>query len=279
MKALITGGGGQLATDLKRHCRESGDEVVVVSRDELDITRAADVARLIELVRPSVVYNCGAWTDVDGCENDPARALEVNGFAVNTVGQCASEVGAHLVQVSTDYVFDGTKATPYVENDPPNPVSSYGRSKLVGEEAAIRLGASVVRTSWVISEHGGNMFSTVTRLLGAEGLLRFVEDQRGCPTWTTDLAVSMRELAGMRSEGIFHVTSGEAMSWFEFAQQVAEATGFDSGRVRAIRTVDLDPPRPALRPANSVLETTRPQVPARRTFQQHLVDASKRLDV
>jgi dTDP-4-dehydrorhamnose reductase len=150
-------------------------------------------------------------------------------------------------------VFDGTKATPYVEWDAPNPQSVYGRSKLGGERE-LHPGSTLVRTSWVCGRHGPNMVKTVLRLAAERDELAFVDDQRGCPTFAADLAAKILELVVDRRPGLFHVTNQGAVSWFEFAREVLEAAGLDPGRVRPVSTAELTPPRPAPRPANSVLD-------------------------
>jgi dTDP-4-dehydrorhamnose reductase len=158
-----------------------------------------------------------------------------------------------VVYVSTDYVFDGTKPTPYLEWDPTNPQSVYGASKLAGEHE-LDPGSTVVRTSWVCGRYGQNMVKTILRAAQANPELSFVDDQRGHPTFAQDLATMIVRLATERRPGTFHVTNQGAVSWFEFAQAVMAAGGHDPERVRAITTADLDPPRPAPRPANSVLD-------------------------
>ena len=253
MKLLVTGSRGQLATDLIRSALAAGDEVIGLSRAELDITDQDAVRAAITTNQPDVVVNCAAWTAVDACEDDPNKADRINGTAVESLGQVAQAVGAHLVQISTDYVFDGTKSTPYLEDDPTNPRSAYGRSKLLGETAALAADASVIRTSWVCSAHGGNMVATILRLAKEHPTLRFVSDQRGHPTFTSDLATAIRSLSADRVPGILHVTNAGAVSWFEFAQEVLRTTGQDPDRIEPIRTSELLPSRPAARPANSVL--------------------------
>jgi dTDP-4-dehydrorhamnose reductase len=161
--------------------------------------------------------------------------------------------GAHLVYISTDYVFDGTSKSPYVEWDVPCPLSVSGRSKL-GGESELDPSATIIRTSWVCGAHGSNMVGTVLRLAAASGPLRFVDDQHGSPTFTADLAGTVRLLATERRPGIFHVTNQGVASWYEFAVAVLAAAGHDPGRVEAVTTAELDPPRPAPRPANSVLD-------------------------
>lgn len=169
------------------------------------------------------------------------------------VAEAARRHGSHVVYVSTDYVFDGTSDHPYVEWDTPNPLSVYGRSKLGGEQE-IDPAWTVVRTSWVCGYHGSNMVRTVLRLSEQHGPMRFVDDQRGSPTFTADLAEALAQLARERLPGVFHLTNTGVTSWYGFAREVLEAAGHDPGRVEPISTAELDPPRPAPRPANSVLD-------------------------
>ena len=255
MKILITGAGGQLGRDLQSHGEAQGDEVVAATRATLDVGDRDAVYQAVTGVQPDVVIHAAAWTAVDACESDPDKAYRVNALASRWIADASRRVGAHLVAVSTDYVFDGTKDDPYVEWDRPNPRSVYGRSKWGGEQeiAAHAPGASVVRTSWVCGEHGGNMIKTVLKL-AERPELAFVDDQRGHPSFTADLAVGIRRLAAARVPGLFHMTNQGAVSWFEFVQAILESAGHDPAKVRPIKTADLDPPRPAPRPANSVLD-------------------------
>ncbi len=252
----MTGAAGQLGRDVVETCGAAGDEVLGLDRAQADITDRGAVHDVVTTWRPDAVIHCAAHTAVDLCESEPERAHLVNGLAVRWVAEACSRVGAHLVTVSTDYVFDGTSAAPYTEWDTPNPQSVYGSSKLVGEReaAALGVGAAIARTSWVCGEHGANMVKTVLRLVGGDGALRFVDDQRGHPTFCSDLAPALRRLAVDRRSGVHHVTNQGAVSWFEFVQEVVRASGGDVGRVEPISTADLQPPRPAPRPANSVLD-------------------------
>jgi dTDP-4-dehydrorhamnose reductase len=201
------------------------------------------------------VLHAGAWTAVDACESDPDRAFLTNALGTGWVADASRRVGAHLVAVSTDYVFDGTKAEPYQEWDEPNPRSVYGRSKLAGERAALVAapGCTIVRTSWVCGEHGRNMVTTVLGLLDRSELA-FVDDQQGCPTFTADLAPMVRRLGVERRAGVHHVTNQGPTTWFGFVRDVVELAGHDPAKVRPITTAELHPPRPAPRPANSVLD-------------------------
>lgn len=250
MKLMVTGAGGQLGRDLVTHCGSKGDDVVGLTRADLDVTAERDVLDAVAAHRPDTIVNCAAWTAVDLCEDDPARADAINGTAVGQLRSAAARADAHFVQISTDYVFDGNKVGPYVETDVPNPQSAYGRSKLLGEQNA-GPGSTIIRTSWVCSAHGGNMVATVLRLAAEHEKLRFVDDQVGNPTFTQDLAVGIRELAVRRAAGMFHVTNSGAVSWFQFAQAVMSSAGLNPGRVLPITTSEM--PRPAPRPANSVL--------------------------
>jgi dTDP-4-dehydrorhamnose reductase len=256
MRVLVTGAGGQLGIDLVATCESQGDEVVALDRTRLDVTDRAQVVAAVSAERPHVVINCAAWTAVDACESDPGRAQVVNGMAVRWLAEACDATNAHLVQVSTDYVFDGTLDRAYVESDATNPQSEYGRSKLFGEQEALTLGSSaaVVRTSWVCGRNGSNMVKTVMRLANERLQLRFVSDQVGNPTFTQDLAPLLRAIGRDRLSGVIHATNQESCSWHQFAQAVVKAMGKDPAMVVAITTADLQPPRPAQRPANSVLD-------------------------
>ena len=256
MRVLVTGAGGQLGTDVARRFGSEGDDVVAVDRAGLDVSDRAAVDAAVLDGGFDVVVNAAAWTAVDDCESDPDRAYATNALACRWLADACRRAGSHLVHVSTDYVFDGTKDEPYHEWDRPNPRSVYGASKWAGEhEIAVHAGggATVVRTSWVFGEHGPNMVRTVLDLRDRDELA-FVDDQRGCPTATADLAVVLRQLALERIAGLFHVTNAGAVSWYELVRDVLELAGEDPGKVRPIATSELDPPRAAPRPANSVLD-------------------------
>ncbi len=256
MRVLVTGAGGQLGTDLVRCCETSGDVVTSTTHADLDIADRDSVHGAISSVRPEVVVNCGAWTAVDACEGDPDRAMASNGLAVRWLAEACDRVGARLVQISTDYVFDGLLDRPYQEWDDPSPQSVYGATKLIGEREALALGASatVVRTSWLCGQNGPNMVTTIMRLADQHAELAFVADQIGHPTFTADLAPLVRRLAVDRRSGVHHVTNQTATSWYGFACDVVAAMGKSPEMVRPITTAELQPPRPARRPANSVLD-------------------------
>lgn len=231
----------------------SSYEVLGLDLPDHDLTDRDHVLGVITEWRPDVVLHGAAFTAVDLCEEQVETAYRVNCAATRFVADGARRVGAHVVYVSTDYVFDGTKDSPYVEWDQPAPRSVYGRTKLGGERE-IDHGWTVARTSWVCGEHGNNMVKTLLRLGEAGGELTFVDDQIGHPTFAKDLAAMVLRLGVERVPGIFHTTNQGAVSWFEFAQEVFRAAGFDPGRISPISTAQLDPPRPAPRPANSVLD-------------------------
>ena len=255
MRVLITGAGGQLGHDLVRTCTEAGDEVIACDRTRLDLTDRDSVYQAITGSQPDTVIHAGAWTAVDACEADPERAFLTNAFGTGWVADASRRVGAHLVALSTDYVFDGTKPEPYQEWDRPNPQSVYGRSKWAGEDlvSVHAPGAAIVRTAWVCGAQGANMVKTVLGLLDRPELA-FVDDQLGCPSFTSDLAPMIRRIAADRRAGVHHVTNQGDTTWYGFVRDILELTGHDPGKVRPIATADLDPPRPAARPANSVLD-------------------------
>jgi dTDP-4-dehydrorhamnose reductase len=256
MRLLVTGAAGQLGSDVVATAEGAGDDVLAADRSVVDITDGDAVAELLATWRPDTVVNCAAWTAVDACEGDPGRAHAVNSQAVRWLAEACDRVGAHLMQVSTEYVFDGTSSRPYREDDETGPLSVYGSSKLGGERQALALGpsAAVVRTSWVCGQHGSNMVRTVLRLLHEQRPLAFVDDQRGCPTFTTDLAPVLLRIAQERRHGLHHATNEGAVSWFEFVRDIVAAAGGDPSSVTPISTEQLDPPRPARRPALGVLD-------------------------
>lgn len=257
MRVSITGAAGQLGRDVVAAFERVEADVTGFDRAALDLADASAIAHQLGQARPDVVINCAAYTAVDACESNVDTAHEVNEHGVRRLAWACNEIGAHLIHISTDYVFDGRLDRAYREDDVPNPQSVYGRSKLAGELAAVEtLGdnVTVVRTSWVCGEHGNNMVKLVRRLGAAGDPMAFVDDQRGCPTFTTDLAEALVDVADQRPGGVLHLTNGGAVSWYEFVGDILDASGYDRDLVTSIATADLDPPRPAPRPANSVLD-------------------------
>ncbi|HZN14710.1 MAG TPA: dTDP-4-dehydrorhamnose reductase [Acidimicrobiales bacterium] len=249
MRVVITGAGGQLGHDLVDAFADH--EVFACDHAAMDVTDRDAVLGTILTVQPDAIIHAGAWTAVDACESDPDKAFRVNALGTRHVADAARRAGAHLVYVSTDYVFDGSKPEPYLEWDRTNPQSVYGRSKLGGE---LELGpeSTIVRVAWVCGAHGNNFVKTMLRLAGERDSWGVVYDQRGCPTFTPDLAVGIRRLAVDRMPGVFHVTNQGATTWFDLARDVLRLAGFDPAKVHPISTVDYNAPAP--RPANSVLE-------------------------
>jgi dTDP-4-dehydrorhamnose reductase len=277
VRLLVTGAGGQLGQDVA--AAFAGHEVAAPAHAQLDVTDRDQVLGVITSFRPQAIVHCAAWTAVDACEADPDRAYAANALAVRHVAEGARRTGAHVCHISTDYVFDGTKASPYHEWDTPRPQSVYGASKLAGERE-LDADATIVRTSWVCGFGGANMVKTILRIAAQQPNLAFVDDQRGHPTFTADLALAVRRLVVDRRPGVFHVTNQGAVSWYEFAREVLSAAGLDPARVAPIATHELDPPRPAPRPANSVLDNAAWRLsglPALRDFREPLAELVARL--
>ena len=244
-----------LGQDLLACVRREGVAVTGLARRDLDVTVAAAVRRAFQLARPDVVVNCAAWTAVDDAEAHEAEALAVNGRGpANVAAACAAD-GARLVQISTDYVFDGTALRPYAEDAGPAPRTAYGRTKLAGEQAVLgELGDAcyVVRTAWLYGAHGANFVRTMIRLERQRPAVDVVDDQHGQPTWTVDVARQIIALIQSgAAPGIYHATSSGQTTWCGLAREVFRLAGADPARVRAIASSALD--RPARRPANSVL--------------------------
>jgi dTDP-4-dehydrorhamnose reductase len=256
MKVLVTGAGGMLGRDVVLAAGNAGHDVVGFGRTELDITAADALAKKFELERPDVAINCAAWTDVDGAEEAEEAALKVNGTGAGNVAAAAAAVGASVVYVSSDYVFDGAKGAPYVETDETAPLSAYGRTKLAGEEATA--GASkrhfVVRSSWLFGTGGSNFVETMLRLASTQNEVLVVRDQVGSPTYTWHLAYGIVRLIEGVEFGIHHMAAGGACSWYDFAREIFDQAKVEC-RVLSATTDMLG--RPAPRPAFSALESQR----------------------
>ena len=254
MRIVVTGSNGQLGTEVMDLLgRSDHHEVLGLDLPGHDLTDRDHVLGVLTSFEPDLILHGAAFTAVDVCEEQVETAYRVNCAATRFVADGARRVGAHVVYVSTDYVFDGTKPTPYVEWDRPNPQSVYGRTKL-GGESEIDPGWTIARTSWVCGRHGNNMVKTLLRLADERDTLSFVDDQIGHPTFAQDLAAMVVKLGVERVPGVFHTTNQGAVSWYGFARAVFAAAGHDPDRISPISTAELDPPRPAPRPANSVLD-------------------------
>jgi dTDP-4-dehydrorhamnose reductase len=256
MKVLVTGAGGMLGRDVVLAAGNAGHDVIGFGHTELDVTDPAALGAKFELERPDVVINCAAWTDVDGAEESEDAALAVNGAAAGNVAGAAAEVGASVVYVSSDYVFDGSKGAPYVETDQTAPLSAYGRTKLAGEEATAAANKRhfVVRSSWLFGIGGSNFVETMLRLASTQNEVLVVRDQVGSPTYTWHLAYGIVRLIEGVEFGIHHMAAGGACSWYDFAREI-----FDQAKVECLvlsATTDMLG-RPAPRPAYSALESQR----------------------
>ena len=273
-RLLVTGSRGQLGVDLVAEARRRGWSVDGLSRTDpghpCDITDPAAVRDLVARVRPDVVVHAAAWTDVDGCELDPGRAHAINVAGTRHVADAAAEVGARTLLLSTDYVFDGDATEPYQEADPPRPRSVYGRTKAEAEEVVLaRATGTVVRTSWLSGRHGRNIAKTVLARGLAGEPMRFVTDQVGNPTLAAGLAAAIADLVAEPLEGVVHVTHQGPASWFELAREVLDAAGLPTTLVAPIPTAQLDPPRPAPRPAYAVLGPGRLVAEGRAVLPDH----------
>ena len=256
MRILVTGAGGMLGRDVVRAAREHGHEVLAHARAELDATDANAVHEAVAAARADAVVNCAAWTDVDGAESDPEGAHAVNAKGAGNVARAAAAAGARLVHVSTDYVFDGAKRTPYVESDPTGPRSAYGASKLAGEREVAAAGGShaIARSSWLFGARGRNFAATMLALAAERDEVRVVTDQVGCPTYTGHLAAALLELAGSEQDGVVHLAGEGRCSWHDFAVEIFRQAGVEC-RVLPCTTAEM--PRPAPRPAFSALASER----------------------
>jgi dTDP-4-dehydrorhamnose reductase len=260
-RVVVTGAGGQLGRALQEAF--ATDEVVALARADWDVTEPPPA-----LPTPDLVLHAAAWTDVDGAEADPqgASATNVGGT------RHAAELGAPLVYFSTDYVFDGTKTTPYVESDGPNPLSAYGRSKLLGEAAAGPR-SWIARSSWLFGPTGHNFVRTMLRLGTERDEVSVVDDQRGSPTYVGHLAAAARELLGL-PYGIWHLAAEGDCTWADFAEAIFEEAGV-ACRVRRISTAEFA--RPAPRPAYSVLRSERPEAPRLSHWREGLRECLTRM--
>jgi dTDP-4-dehydrorhamnose reductase len=246
---LVIGANGMLGRDLLELL---GDRACGVDIDDIDITSMDSVLRVVGNLKPQVIINCAAYTDVDGCETNIEKAMEVNGEGVGYLAFASREAGALLVQISTDYVFDGGKGTPYREDDPPGPLSVYGESKLAGElNAAFTPDHLIVRTQWLYGLHGKNFVETMLRLGAEKNELAVVDDQIGSPTWTVDLARAIIALLDKGCRGIYHVANADYCSWNSFAAAIFEEAGLNV-TVAPMSTEALN--RPAQRPLYSTLD-------------------------
>lgn len=254
IKILIIGAGGQLGSDLIRVLADSY-RVIPATRADFDITDLEATMGFCKNAKPEVIVHAAAFTDVDGCESQRDKAFLVNGLGTRNVAIAAREVEAKLLYISTDYVFDGAKEGPYLEFDRPNPINVYGQSKLLGEQFVKEQMEKffIIRTAWLYSASGKNFIKTMLKLAQEGKELRVVNDQRGTPTWTEDLAQQIKELIPTELYGTYHCTSQGSCTWYEFALEIFKQVGlYANVKVEPVTSEEF--PRPAKRPKNSVLE-------------------------
>ena len=267
MKVLVTGAGGQLGRDLQPRLESAGLDGAYLDSTTMDITDREVVCKTIKEEMPSVIINCAAYAKVDQAESEPEKAFKVNRDGAALLAESAAKVGALMVHISTDFVFDGTKSSPYKEDDEPNPLSVYGRSKLAGEVEVAKGAARhiIVRTAWAYGVHGKNFVKTILHKATEQEVLRVVFDQVGAPTWTGDIADALVKITtgyreGSTQPGIYHFTNEGVASWHDFASAIIQEAK-DSGIPLKCRVVEPIPtsnyPLPARRPPYSVLDTER----------------------
>lgn len=252
-KILVTGAKGQLGTEMVKLLKEMKYEVYGYGRAELDITDFQQVKNVIDHIRPNIVIHAAAYTKVDAAESEPDQAFFVNAYGTRNVTVASEHIGAKLVYISTDYVFDGTANVPYNEFAFTNPINVYGKSKLAGEQFVRDLHSKffIIRTSWVYGKHGNNFVKTMLKLAQEQKQLFVVDDQIGCPTYAVDLVSCIFQLIQTEKYGVYHISNSGHCSWYEFAKAIFEEANVNIV-VNPCKTKDY--PRPARRPPYSVLD-------------------------
>jgi len=252
LKIALTGSDGMLGHDIQKIFTDV--ELINFTLNDFDITDLDRTMSAIKEAKPYYLIHPAAYTDVDGCENDPETAYQVNAVGAKNVTIACEEIGCPVLYISTDYVFDGTKKEPYIESDDPNPVNEYGLSKLHGERfiSAMTDSFYIVRTSWLYGKSGKNFVETISRLLSEKDEIRVINDQTGSPTYTYDLALKLRELIG-KGFGTYHITNSSKCSWYEFALEIAALKQSDT---KMIPITSDEYKLPARRPSYSVLAST-----------------------
>lgn len=263
-KILVTGKNGQVGWELQHTLAPLG-QIIALNAEDMDLCDVDAIRNKVREVAPDIIVNPAAHTAVDKAETEPDLAMAINGTAVGVLAEEAKKLNALLIHYSTDYVFDGTKTSPYVESDKPNPQSVYGKTKLAGEQTIQAIGGKhvILRTSWVYGVHGGNFVKTILRLAKERSELRIVADQYGAPTWARLLAESTAQIIGRYSEdksGLYHLTPNGRTNWHQFAEEIVRlARQYDDAlkdkslTIQPIATHEY--PVPAKRPANSSLST------------------------
>jgi len=256
IKLLVTGSTGQLGSEFCRQLTGRFD-VVGITRNDADITDLAQITEVIKKYKPDYVIHTAAFTDVDACEQNIHRTIAVNSIGATNAALAAQKAGAEIIYFSTDYLFDGTKNSAYVESDSPNPISEYGKSKLAGELATMESNKNwtIIRSGWIYSDHGKNFVKSILRTGKCnKGPLRVVNDQFGSPTWTKDIVEQTARIIEAKQTGLFHVASQGEVSRYEFAKMILDRLVPDS-KIEPCETKDF--PRPAKRPARSSLKSER----------------------
>ncbi len=255
-RVLVLGAGGQLGQSLVGVLGRDYDVTGLKSK-ELDICDSAKVQETMERLKPWAVINAAAWTDVDGCEKNVEKSYTVNAIAAGEVASLATQCGARMVQVSTDYIFDGFKEAPYVEDDEPDPLSIYGKSKLEGEKLVRQAAADalIVRSSWLFGMGRANFVMRIFESVMVKTEIPVVNDHKGSPTYTEDLARAIAHLLGRDAQGMFHVSNAGECSWFEYAQEIIRVLKITSCTIVPVSAEHFK--RPAPRPAYSVLDNSK----------------------
>ncbi len=263
MKILLNGKNGQVGWELQRTLATLG-EVVAVDRREMDLANPDSIRHAIRAARPDLIVNAAAYTAVDKAEAEPDLAMAINGIAPGIMAEEAGRLGAAMVHYSTDYVFDGTKATPYAEEDLPNPLNVYGKTKLTGERAVQAAGIPhlILRTSWVYGLRGRNFLLTVLRLAKERDELKIVDDQFGAPTWSRMIAEATAQILAQRKDldevgGLCHLTAAGQTSWHGFTRAILDQRDLGSAKPRLAAIPTADYPLPAPRPHHSGLDNTK----------------------
>jgi dTDP-4-dehydrorhamnose reductase len=258
MTWLVLGANGQLGQELTHLLKSKNIEAIGTDRNEIDFAKPNEIVEKLAKLNPSHIVNCGAYTQVDKAEEEPELANLINAQSVGVIAKFASEKNIPFVHISTDYVFDGTSNSPYLEDNKVNPQSIYGESKALGEKEALENNPEsyILRTAWVYGEHGNNFPKLIAKKLRKNESLNVVNDQIGSPTWTFDLASAIIEILEKKpAPGIYHVTNSESCSWFEFAQEIAKTINVDGKLVKPTDSKSFV--RPAVRPKYSVLSNSK----------------------
>ncbi len=255
---MVVGAYGMLGRDLCAALKEMDTHVIEMDIQEMDISSLSSVMGVMRKVKPKLVINVAALTDVDGCESQQEQAFRVNARGPENLAMAVNDLGSFLVHISTDYVFDGSKNQPYAEDDPPKPLGIYGKSKLEGELGIKRVLSSnycIIRTQWLYGANGKNFVDTIIEAGGKNKTLKIVNDQFGSPTYTVDLSGAIIKLCLMGASGVFHVTNSGYTTWSDFASKIFKLVGLDDVEIEDIDTRSLG--RPAPRPLCSVLDNSR----------------------